>query len=330
MLQQYHPANADLIVNINGALIHRDQAGVSPFDSAVQGGDAVWEGLRLYDGRIFKLTEHLDRLASSARALAFAQIPSHETIISEIRRTLEANGMRDNVHIRLTLTRGVKITSGMDPRLNQRGPTLIVLAEHKPPVYAGAMAKGGLTLAASSVRRFPPDCLDPKIHHCNLIQSILAKIEATRAGADDAVMLDTRGFVAETNATHLFMVNRRVVAGEPTDVVETPTCNACPEGITRATVIDLCARLGIPCRERDISLMEFYRADEVFCTGTMGELAWVSTIDGRPVGPRAGAPEAGPTGAAMPPRLAQGAGPVTRRLSEAFGALTRTEGVKVV
>jgi branched-chain amino acid aminotransferase len=329
MLQTYLPANANLLVNINGRLVHRDQAGISPFDSAVQGGDAVWEGLRLYDGRIFKLTEHLDRLASSARALAFAQIPSHEAITTEIRRTLEANGMRDNVHIRLTLTRGVKITSGMDPRLNQSGPTLIVLAEHKPPVYASAMAKGGLTLATSSVRRFPPDCLDPKIHHCNLIQSILAKIEATRAGADDAVMLDTRGFVAETNATHLFMVNRRVVGGEPTDMVETPTCNACPEGITRATVLELCTRHGIACRERDISLMEFYRADEVFCTGTMGELAWVSTIDGRAVGTRAGT-TADPRPTSSAPGVDLGPGPTTRKISELFRDLTRVEGVRIV
>ena len=135
MLQKFNEQNRDLIVNINGRLVHRDQAGVSPFDSAVQGGDAVWEGLRLYDGRIFRLHEHLDRLRSSALALAFAQIPSHEEIIEQIRRTLAANHMRDGVHIRLTLTRGVKITSGMDPRLNQAGPTLIVLAEHKPPVY---------------------------------------------------------------------------------------------------------------------------------------------------------------------------------------------------
>ena len=113
--QKLDEKNRDLIVNINGKLVHRDQAGVSPFDSAVQGGDAVWEGLRLYDGRIFKLREHLDRLRGSALALAFAEIPSHEAIIGEIRRTLEANGMRDGVHIRLTLTRGVKITSGMDP-----------------------------------------------------------------------------------------------------------------------------------------------------------------------------------------------------------------------
>src|SRR5213596_12477 len=222
MLQKFDERNRDLFVNINGELMHRDKAGISPLDSAVQGGDAAWEGLRLYNGRIFKLHEHLDRLERSARALSFAEIPPREKIIDEIKRTLAANKMRDGVHIRLTLTRGVKITSGMDPRLNQSGPTLIVLAEHKPPVYN----KSGLTLITSSVRRFPPDSLDPKIHHNNLVQSILAKIEANVAGADDALMLDTHGFVAETNATHIFIVHR----GE----VLTPRTVACPEGITRA------------------------------------------------------------------------------------------------
>src|SRR5207248_7871858 len=135
MLQKFDERNRDLIVNINGRLVHRSEAGVSPFDSAVQGGDAVWEGLRLYDGKIFKFHEHLDRLERSARALSFSQIPARENVVDEIKRTLIANKMRDGVHIRLTLTRGVKITSGMDPRLNQSGPTLIVLAEHKPPVY---------------------------------------------------------------------------------------------------------------------------------------------------------------------------------------------------
>jgi branched-chain amino acid aminotransferase len=302
MLQKFDERNRDLIVNINGDLVHRDKAGVSPFDSVVQGGDAVWEGLRVYDGRIFKLREHLDRLRHSAVALAFAQIPSHEQITEQIRRTLAANRMRDGVHVRLTLTRGVKLTSGMDARLNTAGPTLIVLAEHKPPVYD----KGrGLTLITSSVRRFPPDCLDPKIHHNNLIQSILAKIEANRAGADDALMLDRDGFVAETNATHLFLVDG---AGK----VVTPTTKACPEGITRATVLELCRSNGIPWAERDVSQAEFYRAAEVFCTGTMGELVPVREIDGRTIG-----------GATTP-------GPVTRRLSELFAELTRSEGVPIV
>src|SRR5258706_3650768 len=138
MLQKFHESNSNLLVNINGNLVHRDQAGISPFDSAVQGGDAVWEGLRLYQGRIFKLTEHLDRLRNSALALAFAQIPSHEEITEQILQTLKANQMTDGVHIRLTLTRGVKVTSGIDPRLDQSGPTLLVLAEHKPPVYGQA------------------------------------------------------------------------------------------------------------------------------------------------------------------------------------------------
>src|SRR5437870_4859984 len=149
MQQHFNEKNRDLIVNINGRLVHRDQAGVSPFDSAVQGGDAVWEGLRLYNGRIFKLHEHLDRLERSARALSIVDLPTHEKIIEELKRTLAANKMRGGVHIRLTLTRGVKITSGMDPRLNQSGATLIVLAEHKAPVYS----KDGLKLITASIRR---------------------------------------------------------------------------------------------------------------------------------------------------------------------------------
>jgi branched-chain amino acid aminotransferase len=299
MLQKFDPRNADILVNVNGVLSHRDEARVSPFDSAVQGGDAVWEGLRLYDGRIFKLTEHLERLRRSAKSLAFASIPSNAEITDQIRRTLAANGMTDGVHVRLTLTRGVKVTSGMDPRLNQAGPTLIVLAEHKPPVYD----KRGLSLITSAIRRFPPDCLDPKIHHANLLQSILAKLQANAAGADDALMLDVRGFVAETNATHVFVVEGGVLS--------TPHTVACPEGITRATVLELCGAHGIPCAERDVSLAEVHRADEVFCTGTMGELAGVVKVDGVSLG----------TGAV---------GPLTRRLSELYGALVRRGGERIV
>ena len=299
MLQRFDERNRDLSVNVNGALVHRDEAGVSPFDSVVQGGDAVWEGLRLYDGRIFKLGEHLARLRSSALALAFAEIPADEEIIEEIRRTLAANGMRDGVHIRLTLTRGVKVTSGMDPRLNRSGPTLIVLAEHKAPVYE----RSGLRLITSSLRRFGPDTLDPKIHHANLLQSILAKIEANAAGADDALMLDGHGFIAETNATHLFFVRDGVAM--------TSRTVACPEGITRATVLELCVEHDIPSRVKDLSLTEAYRTDEAFCTGTMGELASVTEIDGRVIGD--GSP-----------------GPLTKRLSDLYRDLTAREGVVVI
>src|SRR5205809_3592674 len=299
MLQQFNEKNRDLIVNINGQLIHRDEAGISPFDSAVQGGDAVWEGLRLYRGRIFKLHEHLDRLRQSAAAVSFSEIPPREKIIEEIKRTLAVNEMQDAVHIRLTLTRGVKITSGMDPRLNQSGPTLIILAEHKAPVYA----KTGLTLITSKFRRPPPEVLDARIHHANLLNSILAKIEANNAGADDALMLDTNGFVAETNATNIFIVRKGDLA--------TSKAVACPEGITRATVIEICAAEKIRCVEADLSPVDIYSADEMFCTGTMGELAGVVKIDNRDIGDG-------------------NVGPMTKRLSELYAQRTAKEGVQVV
>jgi len=299
MKQKFNEKNRNIIVNVDGQLVHRDEARVSPFDSAVQGGDAVWEGLRLYDGKIFRLTEHLARLRASAKALAFTEIPSNEELIREIGRTLEANKMKTDVHIRLTLTRGEKVTSGMDPRLNQSGPTLIVLAEHKPPVYK----KTGISLVTSSIRRFPPDCLDPKIHHANLLQSILAKHEANVAGADDALMLDMNGFVAETNATHVFIVEgQKVVTGHT---------RACPEGITRAAVLDLCRKNGIDAEIRDISTTDIYRADEMFCTGTMGELAAVTSVDGRMIGDGK-------------------AGPMTIRLSDLYKQMTRDEGHSVL
>ena len=298
MLQTFDERNRHLIVSVGGKLTHRDEAGVSPFDSVVQGGDAVWEGLRLYRGRIFRLDEHLARLRRSARALAFSQVPSDEEIVAEIRRTLAANAMIDNVHIRLTLTRGVKITSGMDPRLNQSGPTLIVLPEHKPPVYDAA----GIRLVTASVRRTGPDSLDPKIHHNNLLTSILAKIEANVAGADDAIMLDQRGFVAETNATHIFLVSGGSLG--------TPTTAACPEGITRQAVLDIAAEAGVPYLVGDYSLTEVYAADEAFVTGTMGGLTPVLAVDGRPIG--AGRP-----------------GPVTLRLMDLFAELTAKSGTQV-
>jgi branched-chain amino acid aminotransferase len=207
--------------------------------------------------------------------------------------------MTDNVHIRLTLTRGEKITSGMDPRLNRSGPTLIVLAEHKPPVYDPA----GITLITSSVRRPRPDCLDPKIHHNNLLPSILAKIEANAAGADDAVMLDHRGFVAETNATHLFLVTGGRLG--------TPAALACPEGITRETVLELAEQAGLACDVRDFSLTDFYNADEVFVTGTMGGLVPVIAIDGRTIGDGK-------------------QGPVTARLMELFADLVARTGTTLV
>jgi branched-chain amino acid aminotransferase len=296
MLQSYDPRNAHLKVYIDGKLHPREEAKVSVFDSSVQGGDAVWEGLRVYDGRIFCLDRHLERLRASAHALAFTDIPTTEAITRAIFQTLEANGMRDETHIRLTLTRGEKITSGMDPRLNQKGSTLIVLAEWKPPVYDN---ERGITLITASIRRNSPSHLDSKIHHNNLLNNILAKIEANLAGADSALMLDAYGFAAETNGTNIFMTKK----GE----LLTPHADACLPGITRGLVLELAQELGIPARERNLSVVEFYNADEVFVTGTMGELTPVRSIDGRVVENRSGAE-------------------VFARLREAFRERTKGEG----
>jgi branched-chain amino acid aminotransferase len=297
MLQKFDERNRDLIVNVGGRLSHRDEAGVSPFDSVVQGGDAVWEGLRLTNGRIFALDEHLARLRRSAHALGFASVPADESIIAEISRTLAANAMHTGVHIRLTLTRGVKLTSGMDPRLNVSGPTLIVLAEFKDPVYD----LSGIRLITSSVRRSAPDSLDPKIHHNNLLTSILAKIEANVAG-----------FIAETNATHLFMVlpGDHDPSGRAGVTLATPTTAACPEGITRATVLRLASSSGITTTEGDYTLPQLYNAFEVFATGTMGGLAPVISVDGRSIGD-------GTTG------------PVTKQLTGLYASLSASTGATV-
>jgi len=266
------PRNADILVHVGGQLVPRRQAMVSVFDSSVQGGDAVWEGIRVYDGKVFALDAHLERLRASARAMAFAEIPSKESVKQAIFETLEANGMRDGAHVRLTLTRGEKVTSGMSPRFNRSGPCLIVLAEWKAPVYDAA----GIRLITSSWRRNSPQCVDSKIHHNNLINNILAKIEADAAGVDDALMLDLEGFVAETNATNVFVVRK--------DGLITPTADYCLPGVTRAAVIRLAREHDIPCEVRRVSLSEVLSADEMFTTGTMGELSPVLEVDGRTIG----------------------------------------------
>ncbi|MBK8486764.1 MAG: aminotransferase class IV [Bacteroidetes bacterium] len=271
MQQQYNPKNEQIYVWIGDKLFPRHEAKVSVFDSVVQGGDAVWEGLRVYNGNIFCLKEHLNRLHDSAHAMLFQNIPTKEFIQHAINETLLANGMRNDAHIRLTLTRGEKITSGMDPRLNQKGCTLIVLAEWKRPVYGD----NGIKLITSSVRRNSPQNLDSKIHHNNLINNILAKIEANIAGADDALMLDNFGFVAETNACNIFMMRN--------GKIYTPHADACLPGITRKIVIEIAKEENLHLTEKNISLTEMYTADEVFTTGTMGELVAVTEIDGRKI-----------------------------------------------
>lgn len=266
------PRNADILIYVGGQLRPREKATVSVFDSVVQGGDAVWEGLRVYDGRIAELDGHLDRLQDSAKTLAFADVPSSDEIRIAIFETLKANGMRDDAHIRLTLTRGEKVTSGMNPRFNQSGCTLIVLAEWKPPVYSDT----GIRVITASTRRNTPECLDSKIHHNNLLNNILAAIEANVAGADAAVMLDINGFISETNDTNIFLVKDGQVL--------TPHADSCLPGLTRKIILTICRDEGIPALERNLSLTELYTADEAFTTGTMGELTPVLEADGRLIG----------------------------------------------
>jgi len=270
MLQQYDKRNNDIQIWVGDQLFARNEAKVSVFDSTVQGGDAVWEGVRIYDGKIFCLDKHLNRLMASAKAMAFAHIPTKAFIVDALMQTLKANNQKDETHVRLTLSRGLKITSGMDPRLNQFGSTLIIVAEWKPPVYPPS-----IKLITASQRRNSPMCLDSKIHHNNLINNILAKIEANFAGVDAAIMLDIYGFVSEANGVNIFMIKDGTVF--------TSHADACLPGITRATVIEICKSNHLPIVERNVSITEFYSADEVFVTGTMGELTAVSEIDGRKI-----------------------------------------------
>jgi branched-chain amino acid aminotransferase len=272
MLQRRNPKNDTIKVYVKDGLYPRNEAKVSVFDSSVQGGDAVWEGLRVYPQGIVCLEKHLTRLQESAKTLAFVDIPSKEEIKKAIKMTLDANGMNDETHIRLTLTRGEKITSGMDPRLNQDGSCLIVLAEWKPLVYDN---NSGIKVLSTSQRRNAPQYLDSKIHHNNLLNNIIAKIQANIAGKDAGLMLDDRGFVAELNGSNLFMVKDEKVI--------TPYAHACLPGITRATVIEICRKSDIEILEEDITLSQLYNADGVFATGTMGELTPIVEIDGREI-----------------------------------------------
>lgn len=298
MHQKYDERNKELILYVDGELVHRDKAGVSLFDSTVQNGDGVWEGLRLYDGRIFRLPQHLGRLRKSAEMLKYEGFPSNEQITIAIKDTLKANDMHDGVHMRLTVSRGIKYTSGLDPRINTKGCRIFIVPEFKPPVYGTSE----VTLVTTSQRRPFADVLDQTIHSCNQITSILAKIEANDAGADDALMLDTDGNLAETNATHVFLVRD--------GAVRTSTTIACPTGITRAAILELCEQNGIPHETTDVPESEIHEADEVFVTGTMGELVPVSKID----------------------QTEFSHGPMTRRLTKLFKELTQNpdQGTLVV
>ena len=272
MLQEYNPKNENIFIHVNGELLPRKEAKVSVFDSIVQNGDGVWEGLRVYPEGIVCYDKHLTRLQEGAHALGYEGVPTKEEIKIAIKETLDANGMNDDTHIRLTLTRGEKVTSGMDSRLNQSGCCLIVLAEWKKKVYDFSK---GIRAISSSIRRSIPAFLDSKIHHNNMLSLVIAKMHANIAGFDAAVMLDERGFVAELNDTNLFMTKN--------NKVYTPFPHACLPGITRGTFMELLKENNIEIEERDLTLVEFINADLVFATGTNGEITPVTEMEGREI-----------------------------------------------
>ena len=268
------PRNASVLIYVNGDLVPRDQAVVSVFDSGFILGDGVWEGLRLHNGRFAFLPAHLDRLFEGARALDLDIGMSRDAIEQALYRTVEANDMRDGVHVRLMVTRGRKATPYQDPRVTVGPATVVIIAEHKNP--KSDVQSAGIRLFTVHVRRGPPDVQDPKINSHSKLNCILACIQAAKAGADEALMLDPHGFVATCNSTHFFIVRR----GE----VWTSSGDYCLGGITRGQILELCRENGIPACERNFSLTDVYDADEAFVTGTFAGVTPVREIDGRKIG----------------------------------------------
>ena len=268
------PRNADILIYVNGNLVPRNEATVSVFDSGFVLGDGVWEGLRLHKGSIAFLEQHLDRLYEGAKAIDLDIGLDRSELTAALHRTLDGNAMTDGVHIRLMVTRGIKATPYQDPRVTIGPATIVIIPEYKTP-RPGAADKG-IRLFTVHVRRPPPDTQDPKLNSHSKLNCITACIQAAKAGADEALMLDPRGFVATCNSTHFFIVRK----GE----VWTSSGNYCLGGITRSTVLRLCRENGIPAFEKDFSLTDVYGAEESFVTGTYAGLTPVAEIDGRTIG----------------------------------------------
>jgi len=268
------PRNADIRININGELFHRDEAKISVFDSGFILGDGVWEGLRVHDRGIPFLEQHLDRLYEGAKAIDMDIGVTRNELTQRIFDTLRANDMRDGVHIRLMVTRGIKATPYQDPRATISAATIVIIPEHKNPLPE--TVEKGVRLFTVHVRRGAPDVQDPKLNSHSKLNCITACIQATKAGYDEALMLDPHGFVATCNSTHFFIVRK----GE----VWTSTGKYCLGGITRANVVRLCRENNIPVFEKDFSLTDVYGADEAFVTGTFAGLVPVREVDGRVMG----------------------------------------------
>ena len=275
MAQSMHdvsdPRNASILINVNGELKPRGEAVVSVFDSGFMLGDGVWEGLRVHGGKAGFLDRHLDRLFEGAKALAMDIGISREELIRRLYDTLDANGMSDGVHVRLMVTRGVRSTPYQDPRVVVGGATVVIIPEYKEP--DPAVHERGLKLFTVHVRRGDPAVQDQKINSHSKLNCILASIQATQAGADEALMLDPHGFVATCNSTHFFIVRK----GE----VWTSSGRYCLGGITRGLVLEIASEAGIPAIEKDFSLTDVYGADEAFVSGTFAGIVPVREIDGR-------------------------------------------------
>ncbi|MDQ3878188.1 MAG: aminotransferase class IV [Actinomycetota bacterium] len=265
-------ANPDLLIYADGRLVPRADAVVSVFDAGFQSGDAVWEGLRVYNGHVFRLADHLQRLRDSSDVLKIELTGDAAQLTAAIYNTLEANGFVNDVHIRLMVTRGTRATSGMDPRNAPPVGTLFIVPEVKPVEPEPQPVR----LQTSKIRRPSADTLDPGIHHANQLNSILARLDAYKSAADAALMLDQVGFVAEADTANIFSARGRVI--------ETPTPRACLHGITRGLIIELGRWLGYKVIERDLSVSDLYASDEVFLTGTICELVPVTEIDQQTIG----------------------------------------------
>jgi branched-chain amino acid aminotransferase len=266
--------NSNILININGELIHRDEAKVSVFDSAFMLGDGVWEGLRIHNGKAAFLSTHLDRLYAGAKALDFHPGISKAELAQRIQATLAGNDMHEGVHIRLMVSRGTKSTPYQDPRVTITPPTIVIIPEYKETLPATITQ--GIDLFTVHVRRGFPDVQDPKLNSHSKINCILACIQATKAGAAEALMLDPHGFVATCNSTHFFIVK--------SDQVITSTGQYCIDGVTRGAVLEICRQNNIEHHETNFSLSEVYSADEAFVTGTFAGLVPVTEIDGRVIG----------------------------------------------
>jgi len=288
--------NSDVHVYLNGEFVHRDEAKVSIFDSGFVLGDGVWEGFRMHGGRLAFMDRHLDRLFMGARAIDMDIGLTRDEVRAALQATLERNDMvgAEGVHVRLMVTRGLKKTPNQDPRHTISEATVVIVPEFKVP--DPAVLQTGLKLFTSAIRCSRADMFDMRLNSHSRLNLIIALIQAIKAGADEAVMLDDRGYVSSCNATNFFIVKDGAVI--------TSTGTSCFNGITRANVIEICALNGVRCDQRDFTLSHVYDADEVFVTGSFGGLTPVSAVDGR--------------------RVAEVFGPVTTRLRELYVEYAKT------